>query len=311
MQPIRTASGLIFLNVAINKISRTITEQIALLKKRGMLMKDEQTAAFYLGHISYFRLKNYWWDMQADKVNHVFAPNSHFEDAIARYNFDSQLRLILFNAIEFIEIALRTKLIYHLSQAYGELWYLDDNLVIDKTKYQDNLADLQSEFARNGENFVKDFCNKHLNSNPDAWIIFEVATFGTLSKIYSNLKPEIPQKSLITHEFGLNSINDLSSWLAAISLLRNVIAHHSRVFGRDILKRPILPKKPRNQWLQFGVTPVQEKKPFVVISTMVYLCNAINPNNEIKDKLLALFKSNPNIPIYKMGFFNNWQNEPL
>jgi len=138
-----------------------------------------------------------------------------------------------------------------------------------------------------------------------------VATFSTLSKIYSNLKPEIPQKSLITHEFGLNSINDLSSWFAAISHLRNVIAHHSRVFGRDILKRPILPKKPRNQWLQFGVTPVQEKKPFVVISTMVYLCNAINPNNEIKNKLLALFKDNPNIPIYKMGFFNNWQSEPL
>jgi abortive infection bacteriophage resistance protein len=140
--------------------------------------------------------------------------------------------------------------------------------------------------------------------------------FGTyqlfsLSKIYSNLKHQLPQKSHITHEFGLNSINDFSSWLAAISYLRNVIAHHSQVFGRDILKRPVLPKKPRNQWLQFGITPVQEKKPFVVISTMVYLCNAINPNNEIKNKLLSLFQSNPNIPIYKMGFFNNWQQEPI
>ena len=221
--------------MAINKVSRTIAEQIALLKKRGMLIKDEQTAAFYLGHISYFRLKSYWWDMQTDKVNHIFAPNSYFEDAIARYNFDSQLRLILFNAIEFIEIALRAKLIYHLSQAYGGLWYLDDSLVIDKAKHQDNLADLQNEFARNGESFVKDFRTKHPNSNPDAWIIFEVATFGTLSKIYSNLKPQISQKSLITHEFGLNSINELSSWLASISYLRNVIAHHSRVFGRDIL----------------------------------------------------------------------------
>ena len=297
--------------MAINKISRTIAEQIALLKKRGMLMKDEQTAAFYLGHISYFRLKSYWWDMQTDKENHVFAPNSYFEDAIARYDFDSQLRLILFNAIEFIEIALRAKLIYHLSQAYGGLWYLDDSLVIDKVKHQNYLADLQNEFTRNNENFVKDFRNKYPNSNPDAWIIFEVATFGTLSKIYNNLKPEIPQKSLITHEFGLNSINDLSSWLAAISYLRNVIAHHSRVFGCDVLKRPILPKKPRNQWLQFDITPVQEKKPFVVISTMVYLCNAINPNNQIKNKLLALFNDNPDIPLYKMGFFNNWQNEPL
>ena len=295
----------------MSKVSRTIAEQISLLKSRGMLMKNEQTAALCLNHISYFRLKGYWLDMQTDRVNHVFAPNSCFENVIARYYFDRQLRLILFDAIEFIEIALRSKLIYHLSQAYGGLWYSDDSIVTDKDKHQICLADLQSEFTRNRENFAKEFRIKHPNENPDAWVIFEVATFGTLSKMYSNLKHQLPQKSLIAHEFGLNSINDLSSWLATISYLRNVVAHHSQVFGRDILKRPVLPRSPRNQWLQFSVTPVQEKKPFVVISTMVYLCNAINPNNEIKNKLLTLFKNNPNIPIYKMGFFNNWQNEPL
>ena len=276
-----------------------------------MLMKDEQTAAFYLGHISYFRLKGYWWDMQTDRIKHIYAPNSYFEDAIARYNFDSELRLILFKAIEFIEIALRTKLIYHLSQAYGGLWYLDDSIVMDKTKHEDCLTNLQTEFARTGENFAKDFRTRYPNDNPDAWLMFEVITFGTLSKIYNNLKHQLPQKSIISNEFGLNSTNDLSSWLAAISYLRNVIAHHSQIFGRDILKRLVLPRSPRNQWLQFGVTPVQERKPFVVISTMIYLCNAIDPNNEIKNKLLAIFNSNPNIPIYKMGFFNNWQNEPL
>jgi abortive infection bacteriophage resistance protein len=286
--------------MATNKVSRTIAEQIALLKSRGMLVNDEQMAALYLNHISYFRLKGYWWDMQTDMVNHIFAPNTYFEDVMARYNFDRELRLILFNAIEFVEIALRTKLIYHLSQAYGGLWYLDDSITVDKTKHQECLADLQTEFARSGEGFAKEFRFKYPNDNPDAWIIFEVATFGTLSKIFSNLKHQLPQKSLITHEFGLNSINDLSSWLAAISYLRNVIAHHSRVFGRDILKRPVMPQNPRNQWLQFGITPVQEKKPFVVITTMVYLCNAINPNNEIKNKLLSLFQCNPNIPIYKI-----------
>jgi len=294
-----------------NRDSRTITEQITLLKSRGMLINDEEKAKIFLNHISYFRLKGYWWDMQIDRINHIFAPNTYFEDVIALYSFDRQLRLILFDAIEFIEIALRTKLIYHLSQAYGGLWYLDDKLVVDKNKLQECLTDLQTEFARSGEIFVKEFRQKHPNNNPDVWIIFEVATFGTLSKMFNNLKHQLPQKSLIAHEFGLNSINELTSWLAAISYLRNVIAHHARVFGRDILKRPVSPRKPRKQWLQFGVTPVQEKKPFVVISTMVYLCNAINPDNEIKNKLLSLFQNNPNIPIYKIGFFNNWQEEPL
>jgi abortive infection bacteriophage resistance protein len=58
-------------------------------------------AAFYLNHISYYRLKGYRWDIQTDFTNHTFAPNSYFEDAIDRYHFDRQLRLIPFAAIEF------------------------------------------------------------------------------------------------------------------------------------------------------------------------------------------------------------------
>lgn len=165
-----------------NKDSRTIPEQIALLKERGMLFEDEQKAAFYLNHISYYRLKGYWWDMQADRVEHSFNPDSYFEEVINRYNFDRQLRLILFDAIEFIEIALRTKLIYHLSQAYGGLCYWDDSIMFDKNKHQECLSGLLSEFARSGEHFAKEFRKKHPNKNPDIWIIFEVATFGTLSK---------------------------------------------------------------------------------------------------------------------------------
>lgn len=91
--------------------------------------------------------------------------------------------------------------------------------------------------------------------------------------------------------------------------MRNVIAHHSRVFGRNILKRPASPQNPRNQWLQNSPTPVQGKKPFSVISTMIYLCNSINPNNEIKNNLLALFRNNPRIPIYKLGFLNDWEQD--
>ena len=291
-----------------------------------MLMKDEQTAALYLGHISYFRLKSYWWDMQTDRVNHIFAPNSYFEDVIARYNFDRQLRLILFDAIELIEIALRTKLIYHLSQAYGGLWYLNETLFESIDLHTKHIEELKTEFARSCEVFATDFKRKYptenadpkiwqSNEKPDAWIIFEVATFGTLSKIYKNLKHQLPQKSLIANEFGLNSTNNLSSWLETITYLRNIVAHHSRVWSRSMVRRVTLPRNARNLWLNPTTVSIQESihqpKPFIAISTMVYLCNAINPNNEIKNKLLALFNSYPNIPISKLGFFNGWQNEPL
>lgn len=105
-----------------NKESRSIQEQIDLLKHRGMIIEDEEFAHLHLSHISYYRLKGYWWDMQTDKERHIFKNDANFKDVIARYFFDKELRLILFDAIEAIEIALRTKMIYHLSQSYGGLY---------------------------------------------------------------------------------------------------------------------------------------------------------------------------------------------
>ena len=78
-----------------------------------------------------------------------------------------------------------------------------------------------------------------------------------------------------------------------------------------MVKRPTSIINPRFQWLQNSITAVQEKKPYYVITAMVYLCNAVDPNNEIKTKVLNLLHQNPNMPIYKIGFFNNWQNEPI
>jgi abortive infection bacteriophage resistance protein len=100
-----------------NKNPYSIADQIALLKQRGMLFNNEQSAHHFLENISYYRLKGYWWDMQEDVTTHFLKPDTYFEDVIDRYNFDRRLRLILFDAIERIEIALRTKMIYCRSSA--------------------------------------------------------------------------------------------------------------------------------------------------------------------------------------------------
>ena len=102
-----------------NKESRSINEQIALLKGRGMKIDDELEAYHLLSHVSYYRLKGYWWDMQSDKEIHLFRNNADFKEVITRYKYDKELRILLFGAIETIEVALRTKLIYHLSQSYS------------------------------------------------------------------------------------------------------------------------------------------------------------------------------------------------
>lgn len=210
---------ILFYNGMANKESRSIDEQIELLKQRGMLVGDEGFAARHLAHISYYRLKGYWWDMQSDRANHLFQPDSKLEDVITRYYFDKELRLILFDAIETIEITLRTKMIYHLSQSYGGLWYRDPRLFADVAFHTQHLKELIEEFLRSNEIFVKDYRRKHLvtdasgektlDEHPDAWIIFEVATFGTLSKIYKNLNHQLPEKSAIANDMGLNLHNEL------------------------------------------------------------------------------------------------------
>ena len=53
-----------------------------MLKNRGLLFDDEKAAVECLKIISYFRLANYWKPMESDKVNHIFKPESKFENVV-------------------------------------------------------------------------------------------------------------------------------------------------------------------------------------------------------------------------------------
>ena len=303
-----------------NQKPRTIEEQIRLLRSRGMQFNDEEYAKECLSHISYFRLKYYWTDMIDEETDHDFLEGTSFDDVIARYNFDRILRQILFDAIETIEVALRAKIINLLSQAKDNgLWYLDESLFEKMDYYEDFLLDLKYEFERSTEPFAKEYIAKHTNwdsesmegDNPDAWMILEVATFGTLSKMYKNLKNQLPQRATIANEFGLYSAKELSSWLEAISVLRNIVAHHSRLWNRSLAKQPMNIKGHRDKWLCTPFTDNQKKKPYGVITAMLYLCNAVYPENIIKTKILSLLDSSKDIPYGKLGFTGNWRNEPI
>lgn len=210
-------------------------------------------------------------------------------------------------------------MIYHLSMSYGGLWYLDTSLFslstitvsgITKTVHQNTIEELQKEFNRSQETFIKDHRFRYPNQNADAWKILEVASMGTLSKLYKNLQHQLPEKAIIAKEMGLNVHSELSSWLEAITYVRNIIAHHSRLWSRNMVKKPAQNlNNPIGQWFTNSLTPVQTQKPFLIISCMVYLCNEVTPGHQIKTKILDLFNANPNMQIYKLGFSNNWENE--
>lgn len=292
---------------------------MTILKNKGMVFNDEQVATSFLARVSYFRLKYYWTDMIDITTGH-FVCDSNFDTIIERYEFDKRLRNILFGAIEVLEVGLRTKFITTLSLATNTgLWYLDGSH-FDNQQFHTNLVlDMKYEFDRNTDPFVRQYISNHPNwdkstldgDNPDAWMIFETATFGTLSKMYKNLRNQSPLKSRIANEFGLYSARDLSSWLEAISVMRNVIAHHSRMWYKIFSKKPTNIRNHRDAWMQADMTEHQRKRAFGVISCLLYLCNAIKPNNTIKQEIKDLFAANPTVPVFMIGFTNGWDNTPL
>jgi abortive infection bacteriophage resistance protein len=211
-------------------------------------------------------------------------------------------------------------MIYHLSIAYGSLWYIDSNLFETITLpsnptitiHKNTIIELDKECNRSQEIFIKDHRRRHPNQDPDAWKILEVASMGTLSKLYKNLKHQLPEKATIAQEMGLNLHSELSSWLEAITYIRNIIAHHSRLWSRNMVKIPIESlRNPKSKWLKEALLPVQRKKPFLIITAMIYLCNEVTPSHHIKSKILELFENDPKMPIYKLGFLNNWKEHPI
>jgi abortive infection bacteriophage resistance protein len=305
----------------MNKPAYTITDQIALLKRRGMIFRDEVAACERLEAVSYYRLKGYWWDMQSDATLHLFRYGTCFEDILERYDFDRKLRQILFGGIERIEIAVRTKLIYHLSIAYGGLWYLNPSLFnnvtkningINKTVHFWVLDELQKEFDRSQELFIKDHQRRSPGQPADAWKILEVASMGTLSKLYKNLKINLPEKGTIANEMGVNSPHVFSGWMESIAYIRNIIAHHSRLWSRTMVKRPGMQlNNPCGAWFTQPLKQGQLDKPFSIISCMTYLCDRLSHSDDIKRQIITLINAYPCVSIYKYGFFNGWQQEPL
>lgn len=289
------------------KLPITIHEQIAKLKSRGLLFENEEKAAHYLSNISYYRLRAYTFPFQDnEKSNQPFNKNISFEEILQLYVFDRKLRLLLYNAIEKIEIALRTQIIYQYAIVHGAFWHLNADLYKDSGFFKSQIASLVKEVSRSNETFIKHY--KMTYNNPDeppAWMALEVSSIGLLSKIFSNLKDN-SCKDEVTKHFGLKAVSIIENWMQCFSLLRNICAHHGRVWNRRMTQIK-LPKKPLNDFIEN--TNVLPYKVYVYICSMQYVLNIISPGHEFKNNLIALMNNCPLLQEKEMGFPKNWQNE--
>ncbi len=108
--------------VKFTKPPLSVDEQVVLLQRRGMAFDDAAAARHTLLHINYYRLRAYWLPFEVETStdgDHAFRPGTRFEDVIASYTFDQRLKPLLMDAIERVEISLRTRWTHEFAMRYG------------------------------------------------------------------------------------------------------------------------------------------------------------------------------------------------
>jgi len=307
-----------------NKIPLSFADQLALLQSRGLKVSDGQKAISYLQEISYYRLSAYFLPFQT--VKDRFNSGTTFKQIICTYSFDRELRLLVFDCIERIEVAIRTQIIYQMALHYKDSHWQDNQSLFVKPYYNkigikvDPFTEFQAiiskaKTVRTPEVFIKHYLNNYSSpANPPSWMCFELLTIGEMSGIYRGLASPADKKR-IADFFDLHPTVFIS-WLHSLTYVRNICAHHSRLWNKELAIKPELLLNPLGGWISH--TYNNNKRLFYFLCALKYLLLRANPGNNLSVKLDHLFKKYPTVPIQYIGIPSdgqgnmlNWQNEPL
>ena len=306
----------------------SLQQQVDRLKHRGLLIDDEQQAVRYLSNISYYRLRAYTYPFQNNQepqADHRFIQNDIcFSDIIDLYCFDRRLRSLMFNAIEKIEVAVRTKMI----QIYGDstqsgYWFERADFYQNLTNSHLNkdeipafdllMKDIENEIKRSNEDFIKHYQNKYDHpALPPAWMTLEVLSLGTLSRMYKILKKS-PEKKAIAKAFGLNDDRVFANWIHAIAIWRNCCAHHSRVWNRRSIIHIQMPTHADYPFLdKHLLKSIHDNKIFAVLCCIKYISNIISPDSDLKKNILSIMNEGGRLlNLRDMGFPADWERSAV
>lgn len=298
------------------KPALTLTDQVNLLVGRGLVIPDAAQAEKELGRLSYYRLAGYFLYFQTGPT-HQFRPGIALDDVLTLYRFDEVLRSLIFKGVSPIEVALRAQLAYQGAMKAGPFWYKDRQYTLGRmdSKGRDihnaNIRHIRKEVKRSGEPFIKHYYDTYSSpALPQAWMVFEVVSFGTLSKVLSHLRPAITND--VARFFGVGQ-PILVSWITALSNLRNRCAHHSRVWNRKLTVRPTLViKQPAFGWLA-DASSLPNADLYGLLAVMVYLLRTIDEQtaNDFVKELKQLLLSFAAVSPRAMGFRPGWEQEPF
>jgi len=297
------------MKVNYNNTCTLPNDLIPLLKNRGLSIPDEKRAVSYLTNIGYFRLSAYLYPLLKEpKDERIFKTGATFDLMLDMYRFDRKLRMLLFNEIEKIEVAIRSAMCNWISHELGDIFWMTNPKHFKNLAYfEKRLEIIQTELDKSDEDFIIHFRENYSNPYPPAWMIAEIIPFGVLCKTFNDLRYKSIRKKIAAH-FAL-PLPVFSSWTISLLSLRNLCGHHNRTWNREVPINSHILYFPEYPWINNDLTDM--KRVYFRICIIKYLLFTVSPNNMFTEKLKSLLSEFQTIDVRAMGFPANWHNEPL
>lgn len=309
------------------KASTTTSEQIDLLKSRGMELEDG-TARQWLISVGYYRLSGYWYpyrqfpsDTDSSRGDD-FEPKTSFDEVVELYEFDRKLRTLIHDGIERIEVALRAQVSSEIA-GIGPLAYEDSTNFRPGFDHDRWLATARRRVARahSHSDPVRHYQAEYGGHLP-IWVLTEVLDFADVSMLYEGL-PALSQRriaeslgvSVDLSPLGRNQrakvrrSHPLVRWFEHLTIIRNTAAHHSRLWNRSFapVPTPALRTIPALVSLPEG----QSERAYGALLVMGHLLQTISPGTTWCQKVRGLVEDSFELlalrSVGEMGFPEDWQ----
>lgn len=286
---------------------------VRLCQSRGLDIDDRDAASEAFSRLGYYRLSGYMLSFQ-EKGNggtsHTFLEGVSFKDVLDAYTFDRKLRLVVMDAVERIEISIRAIISDVMSLSHGPHWFLNPAGLGNPERKEEIVEKIREAVDQsrggNGSLHIAHYYETYDDPPfPPSWMVFEVLSFGLVSKIYTVLPSE--QRKAIASRFGFTP-EYARSWFHMVSQMRNICAHHGRLWNRVF---GVVPKRAKNYDEHFREPEKFSKKLYCQIAVLKILLDEIDPQSDWTETFKMFIAKNPHIDLGRMGFPEGWEGMDL
>lgn len=292
--------------VPFDKETLTISQQCVRIKERGLAC-DTAELEQVLSRTSYYRLSGYLWWFQNSPDSHSLREGTTLDDVIRLYEFDAQLRGLVLECAQAVEVWFRSQFTNHIANELGPMGYIDPRhfargpLESDKGKLRERLTPPT-------EVFIQSFYRNYSDAYPPVWMATEVMSLGLLSKWFDNLRIDSLRKA-IAGDSGLNPVV-LASYLRQMTVIRNACAHHNRLWNRTFGTGIMLAKNADPE-LRAALDGSDDSKIYRALVYSVYLIKRIHPDSDLPTRLKAHLLSGDDDWINEMDAPKSFEEDAL